>query len=238
MPRGLFLMASIISCVSLPPRRLIGLNRGLRAFGQVGGDEVRFRGVSPGGKGTWRTTITKDGVAHRLGPFDSATAAARAYDDAALRLHGSNAALNFPSEAGMTTPSKQAPQPKTSPPPPPTPTLPPSPPPPTAPTTTVLPTSHSAALAVCLGEAMAARLASLQRPAALALVPQLAPGDPIGNPLCFEVPRPLPVVTCRSFVERRCVAVFRVGWVRLRGRPRRGRCWLSFRQPKLHTVTR
>ncbi len=185
-------MASIISCLSLPPRRLLCLNRGLRAFGQGGGDEVRFRGVSPGGKGTWRTTITKDGVAHRLGPFDSATAAALAYDDAALRLHGSNAALNFPSEASLSTPPKKSPLLKTS--PSPLPTLPPSQPLPAAPKKTVLPTSHSAALVVCLGEAMAARLASLQRPAALALVPQLAPGDPIGNPLCFEVSHPLPVV--------------------------------------------
>jgi len=76
--------------------------RGHRAASIVGpsceGAPPSYRGVSQGGGGTWRATITSKGTVHRMGPFESAVAAARAYDEAAQRLHGRSASLNFPAQ--------------------------------------------------------------------------------------------------------------------------------------------
>ncbi|MBW8001156.1 MAG: hypothetical protein FVQ80_03940 [Planctomycetes bacterium] len=49
-------------------------------------------------KGTkkWAVQITCDGKSHHLGYFDDQTAAAKAYDIAATKLHGEFASLNFP----------------------------------------------------------------------------------------------------------------------------------------------
>ena len=54
-----------------------------------------FKGVRLD-KGRWRAKIYADRVAHSLGCHDSPEQAARAYDAAAIRLHGEFARLNFP----------------------------------------------------------------------------------------------------------------------------------------------
>lgn len=59
----------------------------------------RFRGVTffrPTGK--WAASIALSGIRHHLGHFVAEEDAARAYDEAAVRLHGEFARLNFPSE--------------------------------------------------------------------------------------------------------------------------------------------
>lgn len=58
-----------------------------------------FKGVQLRRDGTWLAHITKDGVGIPLGIFDSAWDAAKAYDQAARRLHGEFACLNFPDDA-------------------------------------------------------------------------------------------------------------------------------------------
>lgn len=63
----------------------------------------RYRNNSSGYKGVykrlgrerWRADIMSDGQRRRLGEFSSAEEAARAYDKAALELHGEFARLNF-----------------------------------------------------------------------------------------------------------------------------------------------
>lgn len=58
-----------------------------------------FRGVSAHGQcDRWAATIRAEGRGHHLGLFRTAEEAARAYDVAALRLHGEFARLNFPDE--------------------------------------------------------------------------------------------------------------------------------------------
>ncbi len=55
-----------------------------------------FRGVTQTSTGRWRAIITTHGHRMRLGTFNSAEAAARAYDDAARQLWGETAVLNLP----------------------------------------------------------------------------------------------------------------------------------------------
>lgn len=54
-----------------------------------------FKGVTKN-KHRWYALIQVDGVTHRLGSFTDPVIAARAYDEAAKRLHGEFAKLNFP----------------------------------------------------------------------------------------------------------------------------------------------
>jgi hypothetical protein len=58
-----------------------------------------FKGVNwHRGNGKWAASITADGRRHSLGYHDSPEDAGRAYDAAAIRLHGEFACLNFPGD--------------------------------------------------------------------------------------------------------------------------------------------
>lgn len=58
------------------------------------GQGKRYKGIAQVGD-KWRAQITSDGTIHRLGTFPTPEDAARAYDEAATRLHGEFARLNF-----------------------------------------------------------------------------------------------------------------------------------------------
>jgi hypothetical protein len=59
---------------------------------------VGFRGVDQTGPNSWRAAIRADGRRISLGSFATAEAAARAYDEAAVKYHGEFAQLNFKKE--------------------------------------------------------------------------------------------------------------------------------------------
>lgn len=70
-------------------------NAGLRAVNKSG-----FKGVSRHSSNrVWVANVQAGGVAHYIGSYADKVEAARAYDAAALRLHGPFARLNFPEAA-------------------------------------------------------------------------------------------------------------------------------------------
>lgn len=59
------------------------------------GGASQYRGVSPTRNGRWQAQISREGVRMHLGTYDTEEAAAAAYDEAAIRLHGEFARPNL-----------------------------------------------------------------------------------------------------------------------------------------------
>jgi hypothetical protein len=71
------------------------------ANGLSRGGSSRFKGVSRS-RGHWRAVIRKDYKTLHLGRFDTEEAAAQAHDEAARRLHGEFARVNFPRDGELS----------------------------------------------------------------------------------------------------------------------------------------
>lgn len=70
------------------------------ARNRIGTARSGYKGVYQSRHGNrWYASIRAEDRTHRLGAFETPEAAARAYDEAAVRFHGDFARLNFPKAA-------------------------------------------------------------------------------------------------------------------------------------------
>jgi len=86
------------------------LDRSVVATARPAQGVCKYKGVSPY-RGRWQATIRIEGKLKWLGSFDSAEAAARAYDDAVLEFRGRKGVLNFPTRVRRRSKGTESAQP-------------------------------------------------------------------------------------------------------------------------------
>lgn len=74
---------------------------GQRMNSKIATSSAGYRGVEPMHNQRFRARITRDGIRHNLGHFDTAVEAGKAYDRAARELWGDFALLNFPESEAL-----------------------------------------------------------------------------------------------------------------------------------------